>query len=138
MQVILLERVAEARPNGRDRHGEATACPQLPDARQEGAARHRATPRRTSSVAGRQLEAHNLERKQDAQKAADKLDGESVMILRQAGESRQLYGSVSGRDIAEAFTKAGITLERHQIVLEHPIKALGVHDVKVALHPEVR
>jgi large subunit ribosomal protein L9 len=84
-----------------------------------------------------QLEANNLERKQDAQKAAAGVDGETVTILRQAGESQQLYGSVSARDISDAFTASGITLDRHQIVLDHPIKALGIHEVRVALHPEV-
>jgi large subunit ribosomal protein L9 len=84
-----------------------------------------------------QLEANNLERKQDAQMAAASVDGESVTILRQAGESQQLYGSVSARDIADAFTSAGIRLDRHQIVLDQAIKALGIHEVRVALHPEV-
>jgi large subunit ribosomal protein L9 len=84
-----------------------------------------------------QLEARNLEQKQEAQKAATRIDGESVTILRQASESSQLYGSVSNRDIAAAFTEAGITLDRSQIRLEQPIKALGIHAVTVALHPEV-
>jgi len=57
--------------------------------------------------------------------------------VRQAGESGQLYGSVSSRDIAEAVTRAGFTIEKHQVVLDRPIKTLGVHPVRVALHPEV-
>jgi large subunit ribosomal protein L9 len=84
-----------------------------------------------------QLEAHNLERKQDAQAMAAKVDGQMVTLLRQASETSQLYGSVNPRDVAAAFTEAGITLEREQIRLEQPLKTLGLHDVTVALHPEV-
>ena len=84
-----------------------------------------------------QLEAHNLERKQDAQAMAAKVDGQMVTLLRQASETSQLYGSVNARDIAAAFTEAGITLDRQQIRLDQPLKTLGLHDVTVALHPEV-
>ena len=84
-----------------------------------------------------QLEANNLERKSDAGEVAVKLEGLSVALIRQAGESGQLYGSVAARDIAEAVTKAGFTVDRRQIVLEHPIKSLGLHPVRVMLHPEV-
>jgi large subunit ribosomal protein L9 len=84
-----------------------------------------------------QLEAHNLERKQDAQAAAAKVDGQSVTLLRQASETSQLYGSVNARDVAAAFTEAGIKLDRQQIRLDQPLKTLGLHDVTVALHPEV-
>ena len=84
-----------------------------------------------------QLEARNLELKQEAQKAASSVDGESVTILRQASESQQLYGSVSARDIAEAFTASGISLDRTQLRMDQPLKTLGIHEVKVALHPEV-
>ncbi len=85
----------------------------------------------------KQLEAANLERKQEAEQMAATIAGRSVVILRQASESNHLYGSVSARDIAEAFTAAGITLERRQIRLEEPIKTIGIHRVVVALHPEV-
>jgi large subunit ribosomal protein L9 len=61
----------------------------------------------------------------------------TVVIIRQAGESGQLYGSVSARDIADAVTVAGFTIEKHQVVLDRPIKNLGLHPVKVVLHPEV-
>jgi large subunit ribosomal protein L9 len=84
-----------------------------------------------------QLEARNLEQKQEAQALAAKVDGQSVVILRQASESSQLYGSVNPRDIAGAFTEAGISLDRQQIRLDEPIKTLGLHQVPVALHPEV-
>ncbi len=84
-----------------------------------------------------ELEARNLERRKDAEAVAEKLAGQAVVMIRQAGESGQLYGSVSTRDIAEGFTAAGFSLDRGQIVLNHPIKTLGLHVVPVSLHPEV-
>ena len=84
-----------------------------------------------------QLEAENLARKADAEEVAKKLEGVSVVLIRQAGESGQLYGSVSARDIADAVTEAGFTVGRQQIVLDRPIKTLGLHAVRVMLHPEV-
>jgi len=83
------------------------------------------------------LEARNLERAKEAEGVADKLNGQSCVLLRQAAESGQLYGSVTARDIAEAVTKAGFKVQRGQIQLQNPIKELGVHTVSVALHPEV-
>ena len=84
-----------------------------------------------------QLEARNLERKQDAQALAAKVEGQMVTLLRQASETAQLYGSVNARDVAVAFTEAGISLDRQQIRLDQPLKTLGLHEVPVALHPEV-
>ena len=84
-----------------------------------------------------QLEANNLHRKSEATEIGGKLEGLSVVIVRQAGESGQLYGSVSARDIAEAVSEAGFTIEKHQVVLERPIKTLGLHSVRIVLHPEV-
>ncbi|KAA5595596.1 50S ribosomal protein L9 [Blastochloris sulfoviridis] len=84
-----------------------------------------------------QLEARNLELKREAEAVGAKLDGQSFVVLRQAGETGQLYGSVSTRDIADLMTKGGFSAERQQIVLNSPIKTLGVHKVPVALHPEV-
>jgi large subunit ribosomal protein L9 len=84
-----------------------------------------------------QLEAVNLQRRTEAAEIGGKLDGLNVVLIRQAGESGQLYGSVSARDIADAVTAAGFTVERQQIVLERPIKTLGLHPLRVALHPEV-
>jgi len=84
-----------------------------------------------------QLEAANLERRAEAAEIGGKLEGLQVVILRQAGESGQLYGSVSARDIAEAVTAAGFTIERRQVVLDRPIKSTGMHAVRIALHPEV-
>ena len=84
-----------------------------------------------------QLEARNLERKQEAEAAAKKVAGRSVTLLRQASEASQLYGSVSARDIVAAFAEAGVSLDRQQIRLDQPLKTLGLHEVPVALHPEV-
>ena len=84
-----------------------------------------------------QLEANNLQRKAEATEIGGKLEGLSVVLIRQAGESGQLYGSVSARDIAQAVTEAGFTVEKHQVVLERPIKSLGLHPLRIVLHPEV-
>lgn len=84
-----------------------------------------------------QLEARNLERRQEAETVAERMADFSVVLLRQAGESGQLYGSVSARDIADAATEAGASIGREQVRLERPIKTLGLHDVRVDLHPEV-
>jgi large subunit ribosomal protein L9 len=84
-----------------------------------------------------QLEAQNLKRKGEAEEVAKKLDGLSVVLVRQAGESGQLYGSVSARDIADAITAAGFTVEKRQIILDKQLKTLGLHKLRVGLHPEV-
>ena len=84
-----------------------------------------------------QLEATNLERKAEAESVGTKIDGESFVILRQAGEAGQLYGSVTTRDIAGSVTEGGMTVTRNQIVLDTPIKSVGLHEVRIALHPEV-
>jgi large subunit ribosomal protein L9 len=84
-----------------------------------------------------QLEAQNLKRRQDAQAVSTKLEGLQVVILRQAGETGQLYGSVATRDIAEAVTAAGFTIDRRQVLLDQPIKSLGIFNTRIALHPEV-
>jgi large subunit ribosomal protein L9 len=84
-----------------------------------------------------QIEANNLNRRQEAEKISDKVQGLKVVIIRQASETGILFGSVSSRDIAEGVTKAGFTVDRRQVILDKPIKTLGLHDVRVALHPEV-
>ena len=84
-----------------------------------------------------QLEAQNIKRREEAERLAERVGGLSVVIIRQAGESGSLYGSVSGRDIAEAATAAGLSINRSQVVLEIPIKTLGLSKVRVSLHPEV-
>lgn len=84
-----------------------------------------------------QLEAQNLKRREEAERVAERVSGLAVVVLRQAGESGGLYGSVSARDIAEACTASGLSVARSQVVLLHPIKTLGLHQVSVELHPEV-
>ncbi len=84
-----------------------------------------------------QLEADNLERRQEAEHVAGRLDGLSVVLTRQASDSDQLYGSVTTRDIATEVTEAGFTIDRRQVELERPIKTVGLHQVRVRLHPEV-
>jgi len=84
-----------------------------------------------------QLEAQNIRRREEAERLAERIGGLSVVVIRQAGESGSLYGSVSSRDISDACTEGGLTITRQQVVLEHPIKVLGLHRVRVALHPEV-
>lgn len=84
-----------------------------------------------------QLEASNLEQKSEADTVAAKLAGMAFVSIRQAGDTGQLYGSVSTRDIAEVVAAGGFTVERRQVLLDRPIKTLGLHEVRVALHPEV-
>ncbi|MCW8836525.1 MAG: 50S ribosomal protein L9 [Rhodospirillales bacterium] len=84
-----------------------------------------------------QLEAENLKLRAEAEAVAKKVDGLKVTVIRQAGESGQLYGSVNSRDIATAVTESGCSINRQQVVLEHPIKTLGLFSLRVALHPEV-
>ena len=84
-----------------------------------------------------QLEARNLELKKEAETVAAKLDGQSFVVIRQASDGGALYGSVTTRDIAEAATAGGFSLDRGQVVLDRPIKELGLHPVRVSLHPEV-
>jgi large subunit ribosomal protein L9 len=84
-----------------------------------------------------QLEANNLELKKEAEAVAVKLEGKVFTAIRSAGDTGQLYGSVSTRDLAEAVTAGGFTIERRQVILDRPIKTLGLHETRVALHPEV-
>ena len=84
-----------------------------------------------------EIEARNAKAKAGAEADAGKLDGTSYILIRQAGESGQLYGSVSGRDVADAVQANGGKADRSQVVLDKPIKTLGLHEVKVRLHPEV-
>jgi len=84
-----------------------------------------------------ELEVRNTKAKESAAEAGEALDGASYIMIRQAGESGQLYGSVSGRDVAEAVNAEGGKIDRASVVLDKPIKTLGVHPVKVRLHAEV-
>ena len=85
-----------------------------------------------------QLEAQNLKRREEAERVAERVQGLSVTLIRSAGESGGLYGSVSARDIAAACTEAGLSIARQQVLLEQPIKTVGLTTVRVELHPEVQ
>ena len=84
-----------------------------------------------------QLEARNLETRKEAEDLGDRLDGQQFIVIRQASDGGNLYGSVTPRDAADAATEAGFSVDRKQIVIERPIKELGLHSVSVTLHPEV-
>jgi len=84
-----------------------------------------------------QIEADNATRRADAEKASKGVDGKTVQLIRQASNVGHLYGSVSARDIVDALDAQGAKVTKSQVVLDRPIKAIGVHEVKVALHPEV-
>ena len=136
MDVILLERVAKLGQMGervRVKDGFARNF-LLPRGKALRATEANAKRFETQRV---QLEARNLELKGEAQRVAEGLDGQSFTMIRQAGESGQLYGSVSTRDIAEAITAGGFSVNRGQVALRTPIKGIGLHEVPVELHPEV-
>ena len=136
MQVILLERIPKLGQMGdvvRVRTGYARNY-LLP---QRKALRATEANRKLFESQRAQLEARNLELKSEAEGVATRMDGQTVVMIRSAGERGQLYGSVSTRDIAEALTEAGFSVSRSQVVLDTPIKNLGVAEVPVRLHPEV-
>ena len=136
MEVILLERVANLGQMGevvRVKDGFARNF-LLPRGKALRATQENRSRFETMKV---ELEARNLEARGDAQKVADKLDGQSFTVLRQAAEGGQLYGSVSPRDIAALASDKGFALSRSQIALNTPIKMIGRHKVPVTLHPEV-
>ena len=83
------------------------------------------------------IEEDNANRRSDAEKASKSVDGKAVQLIRQASNTGQLYGSVSARDIVDALEAEGAHVTKSQVVLDRPIKAIGVHEVKIALHPEV-
>ena len=99
----------------------------------------RATKSNLEAFEGRrvQLEAANLKRRQEAEAAVGRVDGRTVVVIRQAGEGGQLYGSVNTRDVADALGADGVTISRQQVRLEAAIKTLGLTQVRIALHPEV-
>jgi large subunit ribosomal protein L9 len=136
MEVILLERIAKLGQMGelvrvKDGFARNFLLPQ-------GKALRATKDNRTKFEAMKtQLEARNLELKSEAEKVGVKLDGQSFVVIRQASETGQLYGSVSPRDIVGILTAGGFTLSRGQIALHTPIKNIGLHRVPVALHPEI-
>jgi large subunit ribosomal protein L9 len=84
-----------------------------------------------------ELEANNLKAKGEATKVAEKINGRNVVVLRQASETGQLFGSVSVRDIITSFEADGVTISRSQVLLDAPIKTIGKHAIAIAVHPEV-
>ena len=136
MQVILLQRIGRLGQMGdvvnvKDGYARNFLLPQKKALRATDANRQVFEGKRA------QLEAINLEHKTEAEAVSTKLDGKSFVLIRAAGDTGQLYGSVSTRDIAESVTAGGFTVNRNQIILDKPIKTLGVHALKVQLHPEV-
>jgi large subunit ribosomal protein L9 len=136
MQVILLERIGRLGQMGdevtvKDGFARNYLLPQGKALRATEANRKRFDRERA------QLEARDLELKSEAQAVSTKLDGRSFTVIRQAGEGGQLYGSVSTRDIAAAITEGGFSIERRQVMLDRPIKALGLHELRISLHAEV-
>ena len=136
MQVILLERIGRLGQMGdvvtvKDGFARNFLLPQGKALRAAKANRERFEKERS------QLEARNLELKSEAGGVAEKLQGKSFIIIRQAGDSGQLYGSVTTRDISTAVTEGGFSIERRQVMLDRPIKTLGLHDVRIGLHAEV-
>ena len=136
MEVILLERIEKLGQMGdivkvKSGYARNYLLPQKKALRATEANKSHFEEQRT------QLEADNLKHREEAEKLGKKLNGLSVILIRQAGEGGQLYGSVNARDIAAAVTEEGFTVTRQQVGLANPIKALGVYGVQVALHPEV-
>ena len=99
----------------------------------------RATKENISGFENRrsQYEAQNLERRKEADMVGAKLDGLDLVVIRQASENGQLYGSVAARDVSQGVTEAGFTIDRRQVEMPGPIKTLGIHDIRIVLHPEV-
>ncbi|WP_068089385.1 50S ribosomal protein L9 [Polycladidibacter stylochi] len=136
MKVILLERVAKLGQMGdtvtvRDGYARNFLLPQGKALRANKANLERFETERV------QLEARNLERKQEAEAVAEKLAGKSFIAIRAAGETGQLYGSVASRDIAQLVNDGGFSIVRGQVTLRQPIKTIGIHEVIISLHPEV-
>ncbi len=136
MEVILLQRVPKLGQMGevvrvRDGYARNYLLPRGVALRANEANRKRFESQRT------QLEARNLELKGEADRVNERLNGQSIVMIRQAAETGQLYGSVTTRDIAAALAEAGFTVARAQVELPAPIKTIGLHQVTIRLHPEV-
>jgi len=136
MEVILLERIAKLGQMGetvrvRDGYARNFLLARGKALRATKANKERFETQRA------QLETRNLELRREAEAVGEKLNGQSFTIIRQSGDTGVLYGSVSPRDLAETMTKGGFSVSREQIVLNSPIKTIGLHQVPVSLHPEV-
>jgi large subunit ribosomal protein L9 len=137
MQVVLLERVEKL-----GHIGEVVKV-------KDGFARNYLLPKRKALRATKanlaffdtqrvQLEARNLERRKEAEQIGEKLKGKIFVLLRQAGDRGQLYGSVSPRDVSDAVSAGGFSIARTQVPIDRAIKSIGIHEISVVLHPEVR
>ena len=136
MDVILLERIAKLGQMGdvvkvKDGFARNFLLPQGKALRANEANRKSFEDQRV------ELEARNLERKTEAEGVKEKLDGNSYIVVRSAGQTGQLYGSVTSRDIAATLEEAGFKVARNQVNLNTPIKIIGLHEVQIILHPEV-
>lgn len=136
MQVILLQRVAKLGQMGdvvnvKDGYGRNYLLPQ------GKALRANDSNIKSFEAKKAQLELANLETRKEAEAAGAKLDGQVFIIIRSASDAGALYGSVTTRDAAEVATEGGFTVDRGQVILDRPIKELGMHAITVALHPEV-
>jgi large subunit ribosomal protein L9 len=136
MEVILLERIAKLGQMGdvvrvKDGFARNYLLPQRKALRANAESRKRFERDKAT------LEARNLEARTEAEAVAKKLTGQSFVVIRQAGETGQLYGSVSTRDIAETASSGGFLIERRQVRLDRAIKEIGLHEILIALHPEV-
>ena len=136
MEVILLERVEKLGQMGdlvtvKNGYARNYLLPQ------NKALRATAENRRRFDQERVQLEADNIERRQEAEEIAERMEGLAIVMVRQAGDTGQLYGSVAGRDVAVGVTEAGFTIVKRQVRLATVIKSLGLHQARIALHPEV-
>jgi len=136
MQIVLLERIAKLGQMGdvvtvKDGYARNFLLPQGKALRANKSNLERFETERA------QLEARNLERREEAEAVSVKLDGQNFVVIRQSGDSGQLYGSVTPRDISELLSAGGFDVSRNQVAIEQPIKNLGLHTVSITLHPEV-
>ncbi|MFN3510493.1 50S ribosomal protein L9 [Tsuneonella troitsensis] len=136
MDIILLERVANLGAMGdvvtvKDGYARNFLLPQ------KKALRANDANRKVYEANRERLEKENAERRTDAEKSGEKLDGAEIVLIRASSNAGQLYGSVNVRDVVQGLEAAGHTVDKRQVVMGHPIKTLGIHDVTIALHPEV-
>jgi large subunit ribosomal protein L9 len=136
MQIILLERIEKLGSIGdvvtvKDGYARNFLLPN------KKALRANESNRKVFEANRAKIESDNADKRAEAEKASSGVDGKSVQLIRQASNVGALYGSVSARDIVEALEAQGAKVAKNQVVLDRPIKAIGVHEVKIALHPEV-
>ena len=136
MDIILLERVANLGAMGdvvtvKDGYARNFLLPQ------KKALRANEANRKVYESNRERLEKENAERRTDAEKSGGELDGTEIVLIRSSSNAGQLYGSVNVRDVVSGLEAAGHKVDKRQVVMGHPIKTLGIHDVTIALHPEV-